>query len=176
MRPFALALAGLLATASAARAESSLLAPPPPPPPTPFDQGRVAISAGAGSSSNFGVRYFGIGIGGGYYVLDGLQLGLAGLYQWGDGPTISKVSPGIRYVAQPLVRHSPVVPYVGVFYNHWFIGEDIPDVDSVGSRAGLVYVSGNVVIGGGVAVERTVSECDEDCTDVYPDLVIAISF
>jgi hypothetical protein len=151
--------------------------PPPPPPrtPTPFDRGKFSLGGGAGRQSNLGFDYFVIGLGVGYYVLDGVEVGLAGLYQFGDGPSISQLSPSLRYVAQPLVGRSPLIPYGGVFYRHWFIGSDIDDVDTLGGRVGLLYVSG-FVIGLGIVYEHTVSECVEDCGQFYPDFTISLSF
>ncbi|MBS1124629.1 MAG: hypothetical protein H6Q90_6857, partial [Deltaproteobacteria bacterium] len=115
------------------------------------------------------------GLGVGYFVLDGLEVGLGALHQFGDGPSISQLSPSLRYVAQPLVGRSPLIPYTGVFYRHWFIGSALADVDTVGARAGLLYVSGQFVLGLGVVVERTVSTCDADCVQVYPDFTISLS-
>ena len=145
-----------------------------PPPPTPFDQGRLAISAGGGSTSSFGHSYVVIGGSVGYYVLDGVLVALHGLHQFGADPSISELSPELRYVAQPLVGKWPVIPYVGAFYNHWFISS-MPDVNSVGGRAGGLWVSGNVVLGLGVVVEHIVSACTMDCDLVYPDITIALS-
>jgi hypothetical protein len=135
----------------------------------------MGLSVGAGSTSAFGERYFAVGAGFGYYVLDGLDVGIGGLHQFGDGPSISKVAPSIRYVVQPLVGRWPLIPYAGVFYNHWFIGDGYADVDAVGSRGGLIYVSGSILLGLGVAVEHTVSACARDCWAVYPDLSISLS-
>jgi len=166
----------LLLLATIATANAQPVEPEPPPPPTPFDRGKFSLGGGAGSQTNLGYRYFVIGLGVGYFVLDGLEVGLSGLYQFGDGPSISQLSPSLRYVAQPLVGHSPVVPYAGVFYRHWFIGSEIEDVDTLGGRAGLLYVAGNLVLGLGVVVERTISSCEEDCVAVYPDFTISLAF
>jgi hypothetical protein len=172
----AIALLLLAATAATARADEVVqLEPEPPPPPTPFDRGKFSLGVSGGSQSMLGERYFGIGGALGYFVLDGVELGLGGQFLFGDGPNIGRVTPALRYVAQPLVHQSPVVPYVGVFYNHWFIGEDITDVDTVGARGGLIYVSGKVLLGLGVAYERIVSTCVMDCSSVYPDFTIALS-
>jgi hypothetical protein len=162
--------------------------PPPPPPPTvaspvlvvpkrrtPFDRGRFGLTAGAGSTSAFGVRYFAIGAGASYFVLDGVAVGLGTQVQWGDGPTIFRTTPELRYVAQPLIEYSPVIPYVGVFYTHWFIGNRVNDVDAVGTRGGLLYVSGSIVLGLGVAYEHLVSRCAMDCWSVYPDITISVA-
>jgi hypothetical protein len=150
----------------------------PPPPKTPFDRGKMSLSAAGGSTSNFGERYFVIGAGFGYFVLDGVELGISAVHQFGDGPSISKVVPSLRYVAQPLVGKWPLIPYAGVFYTHWFIGDEFADVDAVGARAGLLYVSGRVLLGLGIAVERTVSTCDPDvdeCVTFYPDFTLSLS-
>ena len=166
----------LLALGSQASAERVLLLEPPPRP-TPFDQGRFGLSISGGSTNNFGERYTAIGGGVGYYVLDGLQLGMSFIEEFGDGPNLFKLSPNVQYVAQPLVYKWLLVPYVGAFFNHWFVGDNFPDVNTVGGRLGLLYVGqSRIVIGGGIAVERVVSECSQDCTDIYPDFVIALSF
>jgi len=163
---------------SVAPAGADVVEPPPEPPrpPTPFDRGKFSLGGGAGTQSNLGYKYFVIGLGVGYFVLDGLEVGLGGLYQFGDGPSISQLSPSLRYVAQPLVGKSPVIPYTGVFYRHWFIGSDIEDVDTLGGRVGLLYVSGKLVLGIGIVYERTVSECVDDCGQFYPDFTISLSF
>lgn len=186
----ALALVTLLASVAQAQPsqtppppsppEEAQPAPPPPPEPprvrTPFDQGRFGFSAGAGSQSAFGGRYFGIAAGGSYFVLDGVGIDLGGGFQWGDGPNIGRVTPGVRYVVQPLVGKFPLIPYVGAFYSHWFISSTYPDQDAVGGRAGLLYVSGSMVLGLGAVNEHIVSQCTMDCSIWYPDLTIAIAF
>ena len=170
----ALALAVLLASAGA----HAQPAPEPEPerPRTPFDQGRFNVSGGAGTASAFGERYYAIGLGATYYALDGVGLGLWTQVQWGDGPTIFRTTPELRYVAQPLVGRWPLIPYAGVFYTHWFVGSRIDDVDAIGTRGGLLYVSGSMVLGLGIAYEHLVSTCAMDCSSVYPDVTISIAF
>lgn len=147
----------------------------PPPRPTPFDQGRISISGGASQETNFGYKYVSVGVGGAYYVLPGLAVELAGSHEFGGGPSISELTPGLRYVAQPLVRESPVVPYVGGFYRHWFVGGGIADVDTVGARAGAIYVSGKLILGLGVVYEHQVSACTMDCDSWYPDFILGVA-
>lgn len=168
-------IAAMLVLGSFAPARADELVAEEPARTTPFDRGRMGLSVGGGSTTSFGARYFGIGAGFGYFVLDGVELGIAALHQFGDGPSISKLSPSVRYLAQPLVGHSPVIPYVGGFYNHWFIGDGYDDVDTVGVRGGLVYVSGSLVLGVGVVFERIVSVCATDCAEVYPDFTISLA-
>jgi len=138
--------------------------------PTPFDRGKVGVSLGAGTQATLGARRISIGGGVGYYIVDGLQLGLSTAFSFGTGPNITRVSPALTYVAQPLVSVWPVVPYVGTFYKHWFIGDGYDDADSLGSRLGLYFLSGHLVLGLGIAFEHLVSACTVDCNTIYPDL------
>lgn len=62
-----------------------------------------------------------------------------------------------------------------MFYNYWFIGDAFADVDAVGARVGLLYVSGRVLLLG-VAVDKAISECALDCTIEYPNLTISLAF
>ncbi|HEX2689561.1 MAG TPA: hypothetical protein VHN14_23235 [Kofleriaceae bacterium] len=142
---------------------------------TPFDRGHVSVTAGGGSQSAFGFRYFGAGIGVGYYVLDGLQLGIFGLHEFGNGPRLNKVSPSLEYVAQPLVGSWPVIPYTGAFYNHWFVGDPGSDIDTLGSRAGVLYLSGRIIAGIGIVYEHVLSTCSQDCDSVYPDVTLGFT-
>jgi hypothetical protein len=143
---------------------------------TPFDRGRIGVMLGVGEQTAFGHTRFGVGAGVGYFVLDGLELGAFALHEFGDGPSINEVSPSLRYVAQPLVATWPVIPYAGVFYNHWFLGDANDDLDRVGARAGLLRLSGRLIIGLGIAYEHTVSACAIDCDAVYPDVTFGFSF
>jgi len=156
-------------------AEHGTAEQPEPPRRTPFDRGRFGLSAGAGTTSVFDQRYFGIGVAASYFVLDGVAIDLGTQVQWGDGPTILRTSPGLRYVVQPLVGKWPLIPYVAGYYTHWFVGDAIADVDALGTRGGLLYVSGSLVLGLGIGYEHLVSECTMDCSSVYPDLTISIA-
>ncbi len=178
MRRMSIALVLVVASTASALANDEPPAtepPPEPPPETPFDRGKLGVGIYGGSQTTLGHRYFAIGGSVGYFVLDGVEVGLGALHQFGGGPSISKLTPSLRYVAQPLVGHSPVIPYAGVFYNHWFIGDDISDVDTLGTRGGLLMVSGKLILGLGVVFEKIVSTCETDCTAVYPDFTISLS-
>lgn len=168
-------LAALAALATPARAGDDDPSAPEPPLKTPFDRGKFGLGIYGGSQTTLDHRYFAVGGSVGYFVLDGVEVGLGALHMFGDGPSISKLTPSLRYIAQPLVGKSPVIPYVGVFYNHWFIGDDLADVDTLGTRGGLVYVSGQLVLGLGVVYEHVVSECVTDCSSVYPDFTISLA-
>ncbi len=147
---------------------------PPGPVETPFDRGKLGVGLHGGAQTTLGHRHVAIGGSVGYYVLNGVEVGLGAMHQFGEGPGISQLTPSLRYVAQPLVGRWPVIPYVGVFGNHWFIGDGIPDVDTVGTRGGWLMVSGQLILGLGVVYERIVSDCATDCSAIYPDLTISL--
>lgn len=139
----------------------------------PFEQGSVRISANVGSARAFDETYVAIGAGGGYYVVDGLELGLDGSVWLGPGPSIGTLGPRATYV----LHFVPVLkPYVGGFYRHWFIGEGIDDQDSVGARFGAYYVSGRgFFLGGGAAYEHTLA-CSSECGTWWPEVALSVSF
>jgi hypothetical protein len=176
-----LALAVVIGLTSIAHAQPGPSAPdgeqqpPPPPLPTPFDRGKFGLGLGASEQAAFGENYLVVGGGVTYYVLNGVELGLSALHEFGSGPSISRVSPSLRYVAQPLVHKWPVVPYIGAFYAHDFIGGGYVDQDSIGGRAGFIMVSGHAVLGLGLAVEHFVAGCTMDCTIEYPDITVSLA-
>jgi hypothetical protein len=169
----AVAVSLVSGSASTAFADSALLASRKP---TPFDRGAMAISLGAGTQDAFGYSYFGVGAGLGYYVVDGLEVGMFALHGFGDGPSLNQVRPTLTYVAQPLVGSWPLIPYIGGFYKHWFVGSPYEDVDTTGLRAGVFYLNGRILIGLGLAFEHVLSACDVDCDSVYPDVSIGFTF
>ena len=144
-------------------------------PPTPYDQGRFTISASLGTQSSFDHTYFAIGARFGRYMLPGLELALGGLKLFGGGPSIAMVSPEVRYVLYPV--DWSVRPFVGGFYRHMFIGGAFDDYDTLGGTLGFVWNQrgSSLVLGLGGTVERVVSTCTEDCTLVYPSLVLGVS-
>jgi hypothetical protein len=141
----------------------------------PFVQGRVRGSIFAGVSASGSETYMQLGLGVGYYLVDGLELGVnSDLWFIGD-PTIVNLSPALTYVFH-MVR--AVKPYVGTFYRHAFVF-DAEDLDSVGGRAGLYIVGGHVFGGGGLVYERWLSCSDTrfvDCDEVYPEAAIGFTF
>jgi hypothetical protein len=143
--------------------------------PTPWDQGSVSLSLVVSTQDSFGDDYFVAGAGAGYYVLPGLELGGSAVRWFGGDPGITQVSPHVRYVAVPLGW--PLLPYVGAFYTHFFIEDAPPDEDTVGARLGLLWHQGTgLVFGVGAAFERFVSDCNDDCSTVYPEVTVGFSF
>lgn len=74
--------ASVLAVAGPAHAEG---------PPTPFDQGHVSVNLAVTEQSAFDTNRLGLGAGAGYFVLDGLELGVFGLHMFGSGPSLDEL-------------------------------------------------------------------------------------
>jgi hypothetical protein len=139
-----------------------------------FSKGATTIGVVAGSGTAFRDDYIILGVGVGYYLLDGLEIGLDVQHWFSGDPSITKVSPQLKYVfTQPKV----IKPYIGAFYRKTYI-ENLDNEDSFGYRAGA-YFSGNngVYIGGGIVYEEYL-DCAAfvDCTNTYPEILITVSF
>ena len=145
------------------------------PRPGPFDSGRFGISGGVGQEDAFDHTYLRVGLSLGYFILPGLEVSVLGEHWFGDDPSVSLVSPRLRYVFW-MVPFS-FKPYIGPGYTHWFVGDPFDDVDAVSGRAGVIgLVGGTLILGLGAVVERVVSECGDDCWSVYPELTLGITF
>jgi hypothetical protein len=141
-----------------------------------FGQGRFGFVVGGGTGYAFNQTYFVLGVGATYYIVNGLNVGLS-VESWsGADPHITKVTPSVQYVFYQV----PVVkPYIGAFFRRAYMSS-LPDVDSVGGRAGLyVQVGRNAYIGGGVAYEAYIN-CNQtiysSCTNTYPELSFTLAF
>jgi hypothetical protein len=142
---------------------------------SPFDQGSLGVSVLVGSGQAFNDNYTILGAGAGYYVLDGLRLGLDAETWLGGRIGINKVSPQVQYV---FAREEKLKPYLGAFYRRASI-EGLDDLNSAGARAG-VYLSsrGGYYLSFGLVQENYLS-CDKtvfvSCSDTYPEITITIS-
>jgi len=142
----------------------------------PFAQHTRTLSITVGSTYSSSNTYLIAGLGFDYYVLSGLALGLnADLWLFGS-PTIVNLSPEIRYVLQTGGR---LHPYVGAFYRHAFV-TDFDDQESIGSRLGLVFVSGRgAALTAGVVYERWLDCSDpgfRSCDTFYPEFSFMFRF
>lgn len=143
--------------------------------PTPWDQGHISLAIVVSSQDSFGDSYFVVGGGAGFFVVDGLELGGRVVRWFGGDPGITELSPHVRYVAVPLGW--PLLPYAGAFYTHYFIEDIFPDADTVGARLGMLYhQGGGLTVGVGAAYERFVSDCEDDCSTIYPEVSVGFSF
>ena len=109
-----------------------------------------------------------------HFVLSGFQLG-AGFAQWfGGGISITQLTPQVRYVLNFMETFRP---YLGAFYSRSFISDGIADQDSIGGRTGAFFViNENFFLGFGGVWERTLTGCNDRCTDLYPEGQVAFSF
>jgi hypothetical protein len=142
----------------------------------PFADGSMRLSVLVGNGYAFDESYLVVGVGVGYFIAKGLELGLEA-ESWSSGsPGITKISPALRYV---LPTSSAVRPYVGAFYRRTMV-ENYDDLDSVGGRAGIYFMSGHGGYFGAGAVYEKYLSCNEaiyrSCSDAYPEIIFAIAF
>ena len=112
-----------------------------------------------------------MGAGIGYYVIDGLKLGINAQFWLGGDISINKISPQFQYV---FARDEKLKPYIGAFYRKTSV-EGLQDLDSSGFRAGVFLSSrGGHYMGFGL-VHETYNRCDKtvllSCSDTYPELI-----
>ena len=142
----------------------------------PFNKGSSRVSIAAGSGRIFSNDYLIVGLGAGYYVLNGLELGLDGEAWIGGNPDIYKLSPQAKYV---LPTQSRLRPYVGAFYNHLFI-DRYDDLDTIGGRGGVYFIQEERWFLGVGAVYESYLNCDDkiysSCDDIYPEITFSFSF
>ena len=147
----------------------------PPPARGPFSRGAVRLTLLLGTASTRNDNYFIIGAGLGYFLVNGLEIGLDYEAWLFANPVLHRVSPEARYVFHMV----PVIkPYAGIFYRRTFV-TDADDYNQVGGRLGAYYVprSGRMYIGGGAVYERRL-DCDSneyDCDSWYPEISFGIS-
>ncbi len=146
---------------------------------TAFSKGSTNFSVVIGSGSAFDDDYTILGLGVGYYVTHGLEIGID-LQRWFSGePTITQVSPQIRYV---FTEPKTIKPYVGAFYRRTsyddFNGIEIDDQNSFGYRAGAYFSTNNRVnVGAGVVYEKF-NDCSRltDCSTTSPEILFTVNF
>lgn len=141
-----------------------------------FSKGKSRGTLYGTTAGSFDETYFVLGLGYGYYVLNGLQLGLDAESWLGANPNVYKVTPQAIYVAD---FGKPIFPYVGGFYRRTFV-EDFDDLDSYGGRVGAYFLMGsNVYTGIGYVFEQYTG-CEEsvytDCSTSYPEFNISVAF
>lgn len=125
---------------------------------TDFLQGNKLLSINSGIGRSLDTEYLVFGLGFGYYVADGLELGLDFDLWLGNNPLIYKVEPEVRYVFRQL---DTFVPYLGVFYQQNFI-EGMDSRGALGFRAGLYTPIGDNFILGYGASFSSLGDCDEN--------------
>jgi hypothetical protein len=182
-----------VATPPPAPAPAVTTTPPPAPPPAAvttapppaqrsneagmFSKGRRRVSVVGGWGHTFGQDYLLIGIGVGYFIKNGLDVGVDFEGWVLNDPKLYKLSPRIDYV---LWKSPRIKPYGGAFYRYSFISGGLDDLGSVGGRAGVFYkgTKGGMA-GAGMVYERYLN-CDDtiysSCEVTYPEIFFAVSF
>ncbi len=143
---------------------------------SPFSRGNARLSLGFGGATAFNRNYSIFAVGGGYFIADGIEIGLDAEQWSGNSPRIEQVSPQARMV---LNMAGSVKPYVGAFYRRTFI-EGYRDHDTIGARAGVYFLAGGSAYFGAGLAEDVHLNCDRtvyaSCTETYPELLFAILF
>lgn len=141
-----------------------------------FQAGSMRFSLVAGSGRSFDDNYAVVGMGVGYFVVDGLEVGLDGEAWFGGDPDIYKLSPQVKYV---LPLQSKIRPYAGAFYRRTFL-DGLDDQNSVGARGGIYFISSPNMSFGVGAVYESYLDCDDSvgtsCDTFYPEITFAFSF
>lgn len=155
--------------------------PPPPPPPSkpkqdpgPFKKGKVRVGFYGGAGNTYDRTYFILGGGAGYYVANGLEVGLDVEGWLLEDPTIWKLTPQIRYVVWQM---NPIRPYVGAFWRQTYVADPFEDYDSFGARGGIAYRSGGNYLAVGVVYEKynDYQGLGDDYV-IYPEIAFWVSF
>jgi len=141
-----------------------------------FSQGRMHLVVTGGPGYAFDETYFVLGLGVSYYLVDGLSAGLS-IESWlGSDPSLNKLTPSLQYV---FYQFQLAKPYVGGFYRRTNI-ENLPDLDSVGGRAGVYFEAGrNLYIGIGVVYESYLdckSSVYRKCDSTYGEVSFTVAF
>ena len=142
----------------------------------PFEQGNLRASVVIGSGEAFENDYTIIGLGAGYYLKNGVELGIDGEAWLGGDPDIYNLSPQAKFILSTQTRFRP---YIGAFYTHSFV-ENEDDLDSIGGRGGVYLVQDNRWFLGVGAVYQSYFDCDENihdsCDDIYPEITVSFTF
>lgn len=141
----------------------------------PFSRHRVRVGALVGFAGGATNEWLVLGAGVGYFVVDGLELHVDGTLWLIGSPFVATVSPGVRYVFHQLPQ---IKPYVGAFYQHYFVDRAGFDTDSVGGRLGIYFpLSERSYFGGGIVYERFLDgNLFRDRDQIYPEIVFAFAF
>lgn len=141
-----------------------------------FSSGKARVSVSAGSSTAYNETYFQVGVGIGYYVMDGLEIGLDARTWQGGKFSIHEIAPSVTYVFN---NFNSFKPYLGMLHRLTII-KGREDISAIGARAGFYLQSSpNILMRAGVVGIRY-QDCDRmpftDCTEVYPEVSAGFYF
>ena len=143
------------------------------PAPGPFARGHKRVGLYGGAGSTLGNTYFILGGGVGYYLFDGLELGIDGEGWLFQDPTIWKVTPQVRYTVWQM---GALRPYLGAFWRRTYVSDPYDDVNSWGGRAGLLYSQGKGFAGVGVVYEHFEEDFGGESDSWYPEISFSVYF
>ena len=87
---------------------------------SPFDKGRSTIAISAGNGSAFNDNYLILGLGYGYYLANGLQLGIDFDFWLNGSPSVYQVTPEIQYVFHQSHYHNILHFYFGNIHPQFY--------------------------------------------------------
>jgi hypothetical protein len=142
-----------------------------------FSKGRRRVSIVGGWAHSFGQDYLLLGVGVGYFLANGLAVGLDFEGWLLNDPTVYKLTPRADYVLWKMPR---IKPYAGAFYRWNFISGGFDDLNSIGGRAGAFYKGTRGGMAGAGFVYERYLDCNEQiydsCNVYYPEIFFAVSF
>jgi hypothetical protein len=141
-----------------------------------FSRGQTHFVLTASTGYAFDESYLVLGLGATYYLIDGLGVGLH-IESWsGSDPSMTKLTASSQYVFHQM---RTVKPYLGAFYRRTDIN-GLPDLDSVGGRAGVYLQAGphaHIGLGG---VYESYLDCEKStyrsCDSTYAEVTVTIAF
>jgi hypothetical protein len=150
-------------------------APPPDVAAGAFDEGSLTAIISICCGRFFNDDYLIIGGGIGFYLVDGVELGVD-LNAWtGGDPSIHEITPKVTYVYD---NPSHVKPYLGAFYNRTYI-DGFEDRNAIGYRAGMYIPQGDRLLIGIGIVYTELQDCSESiyisCSESYSELSVMFS-
>jgi len=135
----------------------------------PFSKGSSRVSVALGNGQFLNDDYLILGLGGGYYLANGFEIGLDVDVWTGGDPSIYEITPTMQFVFQT----PSVSPYLGVFYSHSYIS-DYSDSESIGYRMGIYIPTSEKAYFGFGVVNSEFQDCTDtafnDCSDTYTEL------
>ncbi len=138
----------------------------------PFEAGQLRLGAGGGG----GVGGWSLGVSAGYFVAEGVELGLGTTYIRADEMSLLQATGSSTYVFAP---DAALNPYAGGFARHWFVLEgNVEPQSSVGARGGVYSRASQQIMLGIGAVYETILDCDDGdaCDSVYPEFSLSMVF
>ena len=144
-----------------------------------FAKGRVRGAVYGGAGSAWGSQsYLILGVGAGYYLVNGLEAGMDVEGWFLNTPQFYKLTPQVRYIFWQVPRFKP---YAGAFWRRTLVTDDNPDYSSWGGRLGIAFQrsNGRSFIAVGAVYERFIQNDDITFleTDIwYPEVAFWISF